>query len=102
MDEDLKITPASEIIFEDLGFSKAEAAILYAKTTLQIELEKEIKRRGLTQTAAAELLGVSRARLSRLMQGKLDKVSIAKLVGMCAQLDRRVVLKVTKRRKSAA
>ena len=88
-------------IFDDLGFDRAEAAILEVKAELQIGLELEIKKRGLTQTKAAQLLGITRPSLNRLLNGHLDSVSIDKLVGMHARLGRSVSVKSTKRRSAA-
>ena len=88
-------------VFEDLGFDGAEAAILRIKAELQIGLELEIKRRKLTQGKAAELLGITRPSLNRLLNGHLDGVSIDKLVAMHARLGRIVSVKSTRKRKAA-
>ena len=69
-------------IFEDLGFDPAEAEVLKVKTQLKIELEKEVKRRKLSQTAAAKLAGVDRPMFNKVMTGKLTGVSIDKMVQM--------------------
>lgn len=88
-------------IFDDLGFDRAEAAILKVKAELQIGLEVEIKKRKLTQTKAAQLLGITRPSLNRLLNGHLDSVSIDKLVGMHARLGRNIAVKSTKKRSAA-
>lgn len=81
-------------VFSDLGFDPAEAEILKVKTQLQIELEKEVKRRGLSQTAAAKLVGVDRPLLNRLMRGKLSGVTIDKLVQIHCRLGKTVEVKI--------
>ncbi len=88
-------------IFDDLGFDSAEAAILKIKAELQIGLELEIKKRKLNQTKAAQLLGITRPSLNRLLNGHLDSVSIDKLVGMHARLGRNIAVKSTKKRSAA-
>ena len=96
-----KASAESGNVFEDLGFDGAEAAILRIKAELQIGLELEIKRRKLTQGKAAELLGITRPSLNRLLNGHLDGVSIDKLVAMHARLGRTVSVKSTRKRKAA-
>ena len=91
----------SRNVFDDLGFDRAEAAILAVKAELQIGLEVEITKRGLTQTKAAQLLGITRPSLNRLLNGHLDSVSIDKLVGMHARLGHNVSVTNTKKRSAA-
>ncbi len=93
-----KRAPSTRNVFDDLGFDRAEAAILAVKAELQIGLELEIKKRGLNQTKAAQLLAITRPSLNRLLNGHLDSVSIDKLVGMHARLGRTISVKSTKKR----
>ena len=83
-------------VFEDLGFDAAEAEVLKVKTQLKLELEKELKRQKLTQTAAAKLIGVDRPMLNKVMTGKLDSISIDKIVLMNSRLGKTVDVKVKK------
>jgi predicted XRE-type DNA-binding protein len=96
-----KTQQRSNNVFEDLGFDSAEAAILKIKAELQIGLELEIARRKLSQGKAAELLGITRPSLNRLLNGHLDGISIDKLVAMHARLGRTVSVKSTRKRKAA-
>jgi len=91
----------SNNVFEDLGFDSAEAAILKIKAELQIGLELEIGRRKLSQGKAAELLGITRPSLNRVLNGHLDGVSIDKLVAMHARFGRTVSIKSTRKRQAA-
>ncbi len=50
--------------------------------TPQIRLTKLIETRGLTQAAAAKLLGVTQPRISDLTRGKIDRFSIDTLIAM--------------------
>ena len=61
------VTPAGGNVFEDLGFSKKEAANLKLRSELMIKIEKEIKRRKLTQVRAAKLIGVTQNQVSDLV-----------------------------------
>ncbi len=96
-----RVTEGSDNVFEDLGFDKAEAAVLKVKAELQIGLELEINMRHLTQAKAAELLRITRPSLNRVLNGHLDGVSIDKLVAMHARLGRNVSVKSTKKRRAA-
>jgi len=81
-------------VFEDLGFDPADAEVMKVKTQLQIELEKEVKRRGLSQTATAKLAGVDRPMFNKVMRGKLSGVTIDKLVQMHSRLGKSVEVRV--------
>ena len=55
-------------VFADLGLPDAEDMLL--KSTIVIELRRLIAQRKLTQTAAAKLIGISQADLSRILRGQ--------------------------------
>src|SRR5437870_5782678 len=69
-------------VFRDFGFGPEEAASLKIRADLMIEIERLLKRRRLTQTAAAKLLGVTQPRVSDLVRGKIELFSIDTLVDM--------------------
>ena len=73
-------------VFYDLYDDPKEAAILTAKSDLTMHIEKLIKESGLNNTKTAELLGVQRSRVSELMNGKIDKISIDALVAWLSVL----------------
>lgn len=77
-----KIRRGSENVFADLGFDPEEAEHLRIRADLMVELSKLIQDRGLTQTEAAEILGVTQPRISDLTRGKIDRFSIDTLVAM--------------------
>ena len=89
-------------VFEDLGFDPAEAEVLKVKAQLKIELEKEVKRRKLSQAAAAKLVGVDRPMLNKVMTGKLTDVTIDKMVQMNSRLGKSVDVKVKRQQKRGA
>jgi predicted XRE-type DNA-binding protein len=51
-------------VFLDLGFDEEEAAHLEVRSYLMFTIRKLIQDQGLTQTRAAELLGVTQPRIS--------------------------------------
>jgi predicted XRE-type DNA-binding protein len=91
-------------VFRDLGFSPEEAEHLRIRADLMIQIQKALDRRGLKQTEAAKLLGVTQPRVSDLKRGRIDLFSIDALVDMLARLGIYVKLVVasTKRRRVVA
>lgn len=92
---------SSENVFRDLGFGEDEAENLKIRADLMIELSKLIEAQGLTQTAAAELLGVTQPRVSDLMRGKIDRFSVDSLIEMLGHAGASVSVVVTQRNKVA-
>ncbi len=73
-------------VFEDLGFSRAEAADLAMKVDLACAIRKFIERQNLrTQQKAADFFGIPRPKISQVMTGRLDGISIEYLVRMLAK-----------------
>jgi predicted XRE-type DNA-binding protein len=72
-------------VFEDLGFTREEAADLAMKVDLARDVRKFIERQGLTQVQAAEFFGVPRPKISHIQSNKLDGISIEYLVRMLAK-----------------
>jgi predicted XRE-type DNA-binding protein len=71
-------------VFTDLGFAAEEAEHLRIRADLMIVLTRAIEAQGLSQAAAAKLLGVSQPRVSDLKRGKIDRFSIDTLVTLLA------------------
>jgi predicted XRE-type DNA-binding protein len=84
-------------VFRDLGFGEDEAENLKIRADLMIELTKLIEAQGLTQVAAAELLGVTQPWVSDLMRGKIDRFSVDSLIDMLGHAGACVSVVVTQR-----
>jgi len=80
-------------VFVDLGYSPDEAAILQMRADLMANLRKFIKARKLTQSKAAEMLGVSQSRVSDLARGKWEKFSLEMLIILATKVGMHVTLK---------
>jgi predicted XRE-type DNA-binding protein len=80
-------------VFVDLGYSPDEAAILQMRADLMANLRKFIKARKLTQSKAADMLGVSQSRVSDLARGKWEKFSLEMLIILATKAGMRVTLK---------
>ena len=75
-------------IFLDLGFEPAEAAVLLMRSQLMIDITEYIAKKKLSQVEAARRLGVSQARVSDLVRGKIEKFSLDMLVTLEERLGR--------------
>ncbi|MEO5677807.1 MAG: XRE family transcriptional regulator [Usitatibacter sp.] len=99
-------TPHDGNVFLDLGFSPREAKRLLARADERIDesvrLKKQLmdeisawmKQRKLTQAAAAEVLKISRPRVSDVVNYKVEKFTLDSLVAMLSSIGKRVRLSV--------
>lgn len=85
---------ASSNIFIDLGFDPAEAAVLQMRATLMSDLRAYIEKEGLSQSEAAERLGIAQSRVSDLVRSKWEKFSLEMLITLEARLGRSVNLEL--------
>lgn len=95
------IQESSGNVFADLGFEPEEALNLKLRSDLMIEIAKLIEVRGLTQTAAAEVLQVTQPRISDLVRGKVERFSVDSLIEMLGHAGVEVSLVVTDGRQAA-
>jgi len=89
-----KLTKSSGNVFEDLGFDASESENLKLRAQLMRELDTLIHDKRLTQSDAAELLGIQQSRVSDLVRGKIDRFSIDMLVKLLAKTGHQVEIKV--------
>jgi predicted XRE-type DNA-binding protein len=86
MSDETLITPSSGNVYADLGFIDAETMLL--KAQLAAAIKDCLDGKGLTQTQAAELLGIPQPKLSRLLHGHFENVSEAKMLDCLTRLGR--------------
>ncbi|MGP8157480.1 MAG: helix-turn-helix domain-containing protein [Candidatus Acidiferrales bacterium] len=67
-------------VFEQIGFSRKEAAALKMKSELHSQIIKAIRKRGYTQADLQKRLDESQPRISDLMTGKISKFSLETLI----------------------
>jgi predicted XRE-type DNA-binding protein len=79
------IVEANENLFIALGFPPHEAEILQLRSDLMIRLRVWIDDRQLTQTQAAEILGITQARVSDLVRGHWKKFSLDMLLTLAGK-----------------
>ena len=99
-------TRAGGNVFLDLGFPPREAKRLLAHADAQIdesirlkqqlmdEIAEWMKEASVTQAAAAEVLRVTRPRVSDVVNHKVEKFTIDALVSMLARIGKQVRLAV--------
>ncbi len=88
----------SNNVFADLGFENSEEELL--KSDLTAEIASVIKKRKLTQTEAAKILGVDQPRISSLLSGRLDLFSVEMIMHFLTALGRDIQVVVTPKPKN--
>ncbi|MGE3144576.1 MAG: helix-turn-helix domain-containing protein [Pseudorhodoplanes sp.] len=99
MKSDDRVTRGSGNIFADIGLPNAEEHLLKARFALLIK--NIIEQRGLTQTAAAKIIGLAQPDLSKLIRGHLAGFSLERLLGYVNALGRDVEIKIKPAKKAA-
>lgn len=82
-------------VFHDL-FSGEEAPELEMRAKLLSAVNKWLSKSGLTQTEAAEQLGVTQARISEIRNGKINRFSLTVLVRLAQRAGLRPGIKLQK------
>ena len=94
------IEVGSTNVYVDLGY--ADAAEMQRKSSLAAEIARGIKARHLTQDAAAQLLDIDQAKISKITRGQFRGVSEAKLLELVAKLGHDVTIIVGKTKRQGA
>jgi predicted XRE-type DNA-binding protein len=74
-------------VFDDLKFSQAEAAALKIKATILTSLLERIRQERYTQAKLAEILDDYQPNISNLLNGKISRMSIEKLLAYAHHLN---------------
>jgi len=82
----IAVTPSSGNVFADLGFAASGEEL--AKAQLASLIGQVIKRRRLTQTSAAALMGVDQPKVSALLNGRIANFSSERLMRLLTALGR--------------
>ncbi len=96
----IEVEEGSANVYTDLGRPNADEMLL--KAQLASRIGEAIRRRKLTQAAAAEITGLPQPKLSGLLRGQFRGVSEAKMLHCLTRLGRdvRIVIGPTRRRAS--
>jgi len=81
-------------VLDDLGFSRSEATALKVKADLFDAIRAEIEGKNYTQRQLVSILDEHQPAVSNLIRGRINQVSIEKLLGYADRLGMRARLKV--------
>ena len=96
--DSVEITRGSRNVFKDLGYP--DATERQAKLRLAYALNQVLEQQELTQTAAAQLLGLTQPKVSALRHYKLAGFSVERLMTLLTVLDRDVEIVIRKKPRS--
>jgi predicted XRE-type DNA-binding protein len=89
---DIDNLQATDNVLADIGFDDAES--LSAKAALAVKLNELIDQRGLTQTEAAQITGMSQPKVSQVRRYKLRNISLERLMQALLSLGQSVEITV--------
>jgi predicted XRE-type DNA-binding protein len=89
---EIPVTRSSGNVFADLGFAEPEEEL--TKAQLASHIRQIIKRRRLTQAAAALLMGIDQPKVSALLNGRLANFSSERLMRLLTALGQDVEITV--------
>ncbi|HXO39089.1 MAG TPA: XRE family transcriptional regulator [Candidatus Acidoferrum sp.] len=83
-------------VFDDLNFSEADASALKIKAKILAALLERIRRQNYTQARLVEILDDYQPNISNLLNGKISKMSIEKLLAYAHRLNlnAEIILKI--------
>lgn len=85
-------------VLVDLGFEDAQE--LSAKTVLAMKLNELMDKRGLSQTEAAGITGMTQPKISQVRRYKLQNISLERLMQALVSLDQQVEIVVRPARRA--
>jgi predicted XRE-type DNA-binding protein len=89
---EIPVTRGSGNVYADLGFANPEEEL--AKAQLASLIDDVIAERGLTQTAAAKLMGIYQPKVSHMLRGRLGGFSTQRLMDFLNALGRDIEIVV--------
>ncbi|MCL2714964.1 MAG: helix-turn-helix domain-containing protein [Alphaproteobacteria bacterium] len=98
MIDGIEIEESSGNVYADLGMPDAEEMLI--KCQLSIKIEEIIKSRRWTQQQAAEVLGMSQPKLSKMLRGQFRGISQARMIECLNLLGRDVTIAIGPPRRS--
>jgi predicted XRE-type DNA-binding protein len=93
----MKSHKGSGNVFADIGLAHPEKVLARAK--IMFAVAEILKKRGLTQNQAAEILGIPQSKVSCLMHGKLSMFSMDHLFQFLNALDNNVNIVINEKTK---
>lgn len=87
-------------VFADLGMADADEHLI--KAGLVVKIDRIIRQRGLTQSAAAQLMGIDQPKVSAMLAGQFRGYSVERLMRFLVALGHDVEIVVKPRKRGAA
>jgi len=100
MSDELELVRGSDNPFEDVGLPDADTKLI--KADLAAEIVGILQERHLTGAAAAKLVGIQTADMSRIRNADLGRFTVDRLMSIINRLGSRVEVKVRIRRAEPA
>ena len=97
---EIQVTASSGNVFADIGLAEPEEEL--TKAQLASHIRQAIKRRRLTQVAAAALMGVDQPKVSALFNGRLANFSSDRLMRLLTALGQDVDITVSTKPRNRA
>jgi predicted XRE-type DNA-binding protein len=91
----VQVESASGNVFTDLGYGDAKERTL--KVEFAVEVNRLLRSRGLTQAAAARLLGIRQPHVSDLVRYRLERFSVERLMAFLVELGQDVEIRIRSR-----
>jgi predicted XRE-type DNA-binding protein len=90
-----------ENVWDALADTPEEAANLTMRSSLLIAIEQKVKSWGVTQSAAAQRLGLTQPRLNDLLKNKINNFSLDSLIVIAGKADLDVQLSIAEKKLAA-
>jgi predicted XRE-type DNA-binding protein len=97
-DDDIAVHESAGNVFADLGLPDDREDML--KVEIAHAISAAIRKKGLTQTAAGEIIGVDQAKVSALLRGRLTGFSVDRLLVFLVKLGRDVDIMISRAHKN--
>lgn len=81
-------------VWDAIEDTPGEAENMKLRSMLMMELQAYINKKGLSQSDAARLFGVTQPRVSNLLRGKIDLFALDTLVNMVSATGQHIVMTV--------
>jgi len=81
-------------VWDAIEDTPAEAENMKLRSALMIALKQHIARKGLSQSQAAKLFGVTQPRVSDLLRGKINLFSLDTLINMATAAGLHIELRI--------
>lgn len=101
IENEIEITNG-ENLFEDLGFSKRQSISLKMKSDLYARIISVVRENAYTQHKVSMILDIPQPKVSNILRGKIDGISIELLLEYAHRLDSTLRVELVSERRTQA